>query len=117
MIKLLLGGSNTIDRTTLILDDHGRVVRATLASESRAPSHLAKDVRFRYDEHGRLVGHTTDAEKFSEAGAEHDLPPGTISISYDDKARTKTTRYTAPKEGAMEFVVSRMRMAQRLGSR
>jgi len=34
------------------------------------------------------------------------LPPGTISITYDDKEHTKTTKYSYPGEGTLEAVVT-----------
>jgi hypothetical protein len=44
--------------------------------------------------------------EFSDSGAESDLPPGTISIAYDDKMHTKSTKYSFPGEGTMEIVVT-----------
>ncbi len=97
--------SKITDRSTRTLDDQGRVVRVMLDSEGRATKEQATKIFFRYDEQGRLVEQTTDAQKFSDSGAEHDLPPGTISIAYDDRIHTKTTRYSIPNQGSVESVV------------
>jgi hypothetical protein len=74
-------------------------------SEGRNTKEQATKIHFRYDERGRLVEQTTDALKFSDSGAEQDMPPGSISIAYDDRLRTKTTKYSVPNEGALESVV------------
>jgi hypothetical protein len=58
------------------------------------------------DEKGRVVEQTTDATKFSDSGAEQDLPPGTISIVYDDAMHTKTTKYSFAGEGTMQIVLT-----------
>jgi YD repeat-containing protein len=97
--------SKIIDRSTRALDDQGRVVQVMLDSEGRAKDDQATKILFRYDEQGRLVEQTTNALKFSDTGAELDLPPGTISIAYDDRIHTKTTKYSFRNEGAVEFVV------------
>lgn len=99
-------GTKIVDRSTRVLDDQGRVVQVKFASEGREPNDQAKNVVFRYDGKGRLVEQTTDATKFSQSGAELDLPPGTISIVYDDKAHTKRTKYSFPGEGSIEAVVT-----------
>lgn len=98
--------SKIVDRSTRILDVQGRVVLVKLSSEGRDPNDEAKNIVLRYDQKGRLVEQTTDAGKLSGPGAESDLPPGTVSITYDDKAHTKTTRYSFPNEGTIEIVVT-----------
>jgi YD repeat-containing protein len=98
--------SNTSKRSTLILDTQGRVVRVILGNDGRFTREQAHEIVFRYDDQGRLLEQTTDAVKFSDVGAENDLPPGRISIAYDDKARTRTTTYTVPNEGTLEVVVT-----------
>lgn len=70
-------GTNVIDRSTRILHDQGRVVRLALDSEGRPTKTRT-----------------------------HNIPPGTISIAYDDQAHTKTTRYSVPRECALELVVT-----------
>ena len=106
IVTTAFAGSTIIDRSTRTLDDQGRVVRVVLDSEGRAKTEQASKVDFRYDAQGRLVEQTTDATEFSKSGAEHDLPPGTISVTYDDKNRTKTTKYSSPSEGSLEIVVT-----------
>ena len=97
---------NIVDLTKYVLNDKGLVVRVDLGSQGRAKTDQAKTLLLRYDEKGRLIEQTTDAKMFSTSGAEHDLPPGTISITYDDKAHTKTTRYAIANEGKLESVVT-----------
>lgn len=98
--------SKIVDRSTRVLDEQSRTVRVVLVSEGRAPNDEAKNIRFRYDEKGRVVEQTTDATKFSDSGAEQDLPPGTISIVYDDAMHTKTTKYSFAGEGTMQIVLT-----------
>jgi YD repeat-containing protein len=105
VVTQTFAGTKIIDRSTRILDDQGRVVQVMVDSEGRDTSGRATKIYFRYDEQGRLVEQTTDGLKFSDSGAEHDLPPGSISIAYDDKLHTKTTKYSVPNEGALESVV------------
>jgi YD repeat-containing protein len=105
VVTTVFAGTKIIDRSARTLDDQGRVVRVMLDSEGRATNEQAHNIVFRYDEQGRLVEQTTDASKFSDSGVEHDLPPGTISIAYDDRTHTKTTKYSNPDEGTLEFAV------------
>lgn len=99
-------GTKIVDRSIRTFDDRGRVVRVKVESEGREPNDQAKNVSFRYDNQGRLLEQTTDAARFSKGGAEHDLPPGAISITYDDEAHTKTTKYSFAGEGSIETVVT-----------
>jgi hypothetical protein len=99
-------GTKIIDRTTSTLDDHGRVIRLVPESEGRPMPEQAGSVVFRYDDKGRLAEQITDARKFGGPGSEFDLPPGTISITYDDRIHTKTTKYSFPNEGPVEVVVT-----------
>ena len=107
MVTKAFAGSKIIDRSTRTLDDQGHVVRVMLDSEGRAPNEQAKQIDFRYDARGRLVEQRTDARGFSKSGAEDDLPPGTVRITYDDENHTKTTKYSNPLEGSIEIVVTR----------
>lgn len=107
VVTRAFAGSKIIDRSTRTLDDKGRVVRVALDSEGRAADNLASIVVFRYDDLDRLLEQTTNATQFSKSGAEEDLPPGTISIAYDDAAHTTTTKYSFPGEGNMESAVTR----------
>jgi YD repeat-containing protein len=100
-VTTTFAGTKIIDESIRTLDDRGRIVRVKLEAVGRATTVQASDVSFRYDDHGRLLEQTTNATKFSDSGAEHDLPPGTISIAYDDRAHSKTTRYSNPVEGSL----------------
>lgn len=100
-------GTNIIDRSTSTLDEQGHVVRVVPESEGRSTPEQVKNVVFRYDEKGRLVQQTANVTTFGGTGSEDDLPPGTISIAYDDKIHTKTTKYSFPNEGSIEVVMTR----------
>jgi hypothetical protein len=63
-------------------------------------------VSFRYDEKGRLIEQDTDAHEFDKSGSEQELPPGKISIAYDDVKNTKTTSYSGD-EGSLVLTVTR----------
>lgn len=99
-------GTKIVDRSTRTLDEKGRVVRVALDREGRAANNEASIILFQYDQQDRLVSQTTNAAGFSDSGAEQDLPPGTISIAYDDKLHGKTTKYSFPGEGDMETFVT-----------
>lgn len=106
VVTQTFAGTKIVDRSTRTLDEKGRVVQVALASEGRAADKEASIILFRYDERGRLVEQTTNAAGFSDSGAEQDLPPGTISITYDDTLHGKTTKYSSPGEGDMETFVT-----------
>lgn len=114
-VTQVFAGGKIIDRSTRTLDDHRRVVRVVPESEGRPTPEQAKNVVFQYDEKGRLVAQTTDVTKFGGSGSEFDLPPGTISIAYDDQAHTKITRYSVPNEGTIEVVVTQDENGATLG--
>ncbi len=99
-------GTKIVDHSARYLDDQGRVIRVALSSEGRKADDEAKNIRFGYDTKGRLIEQATDAVKLSDSGAEHDLPPGTISILYDDDKHTKTTKYSLAAEGTMVVVLT-----------
>ena len=83
--------------TTQTVDDRGHVVLVVIREfdwKTKKPKTPLK-VAFRYDEKGRLVEQNTDAHEFEGAGSEHELPPGKISITYNDAQRTKTTAYSS----------------------
>jgi len=98
-------GNKIASRSTRVLDGKGRVVRVSLTGEGRPAENLASVILFVYDEQGRLLGQTTNATKLSKSGVENDLPPGTISITYDDNSHTRTTKYTVPGPGDLEATV------------
>ena len=58
-----------------------------------------------YDKQGRLVEQFTDDPDFQPAGSENSLPPGKVSISYDDVKHEKSTVYSG-KEGTLSSTVT-----------
>jgi len=93
--------------TTQTADDQGHIVQATIqewdwkAKKLKPPLKVA----FRYDQQGRLIEQNTDAHDFERGGSEHELPPGKISITYDDAKHTKTTAYSG-QEGRLTSTVT-----------
>jgi hypothetical protein len=63
-------------------------------------------VSVRYDEKGRLIEQDTEAHEFDKSGSEQELPPGKISIVYDDVKNTKRTSYS-DGEGSLVLTVTR----------
>jgi hypothetical protein len=88
--------------TTEGLDDKGQVVWVAIRERGRRAKKPGAPVKvaFRYDVKGRLLEQDTDAHNFVAAGGEHELPPGKVSITYDDVKHTKTTTY-ADGEGLL----------------
>ena len=86
---------NVTRSTTHNVDDQGHVAWVVIREQdwkterTKAPL----KVTFRYDAKGRLLEQNTDAHEFERAGGEHELPPGKVSMKYDDVKRTKTTEY------------------------
>ena len=77
------------------MDDEGRVIHVEIRErdwQTKKPK-TPLGVTFRYDQKGRLVEQNTDPHEFERAGSEEELPPGKISIAYDDVKQTKTTEY------------------------
>jgi hypothetical protein len=92
---------------TETLDDQGHVALVVIREQdwkTKKPKTPLK-VAFRYDEKGRLLEQNSDVHGFEGAGSEHELPPGKISISYDDVKRTKTTVYSSD-EGLLALTVT-----------
>ena len=93
--------------TTQSVDDQGHVVWVAICErdwKTKKPKAPLK-VAFRYDAQGRLLEQNTGAHEFEAAGSEHELPPGRISIAYDDVKHTKTTAY-AGYEGLLTSTVT-----------
>jgi len=114
------GGGKTVDyvfydpagevtrSTTQTGNDRRQVVLAVIRErdwQTKKPK-TPLSVAFRYDEKGRLVEQNTGAHEFEKAGSEHELPPGKVSITYDDVKRTKTTAYSS-NEGLIDLTVTR----------
>jgi len=98
---------NGTDSTEQTVDDQGHVIKAILHDWDSKTKKLKAplNVDFRYDQQGRLVEQNTGAHDFEQAGSEHELPPGKISITYDDTKHTKTTSYYGP-EGAISSTLT-----------
>jgi hypothetical protein len=93
--------------TTQIMDDQGHVVQVIIREwdwQTKKPKSPLK-VTFSYDKEGRLVEQNTDAHDFEPAGSEQELPPGKVSIVFDDIRHTKNTVYSG-KEGFLSSIVT-----------
>jgi hypothetical protein len=80
-------------------DGQGHVVRMEFRDrdwKTKAPKTPLK-VRFVYDDKGRLIEQNADDHEFDPSGSENEVPPGKISILYDDEKHTKATEYLAPE--------------------
>jgi hypothetical protein len=85
-----------IRTSTQTTDDLGLVVLAVIRERdwrTKKPKTPIK-VAFKYDSRGRLLEQNTDAYKVEKTGSEFELPPGKVSIVYDDLKHTKTTTYS-----------------------
>ena len=93
--------------TTETLDDQGQVVMAVNRDRDWPTKQMKSPLRvaFRYDGKGRLIEQDTDAHEFDKSGSEFELPPGKISLAYDDLKHTKTTSYSSD-EGQLAFTVT-----------
>ena len=91
--------------TTQSVDDQGHVVTAVIRESDWQTKQMKAPLKvsFRYDKKGRLIEQDTAAHKLE---SEEDLPPGKISIAYDDVKNTKTTSYSGD-EGSMVLIVTR----------
>jgi hypothetical protein len=93
-----------IQSSTQTVDDQGHVVTAAIrdrdwqTKQMKAPLKVA----FRYDETGRLIEQITEAHESEKSGSEFELPPGKVSITYDDVKHTKTTSYSGD-EGSLAY--------------
>lgn len=83
---------------TQTVDDRGRVIRAAFRDRDSRTMLMTAPVKvtFSYDAKGRLIEQDTSAREFEEP-SEGEIPPGKISIAYDDVKRTKTTSYSGPE--------------------
>ena len=97
-----------IQSITETIDDQGRVVMAVIRDRDWRTKQMKTPwkVAFRYDGKGRLIEQDTDAHEFDSSGSESELPPGKISITYDDVKHTKTTSYSG-NEGSLAFTTTR----------
>jgi len=93
--------------TTENVDDQGHVISAIIIErdwKTKKPAAPLK-VSFRYDAKGRLVEQNNEAQKLEAGANEQDLPPGKVSIDYDDVKRTKTTT-SASSEGLLTSTIT-----------
>ncbi|MEQ1887102.1 MAG: hypothetical protein ABL967_18720 [Bryobacteraceae bacterium] len=97
---------DTLSITTYSLDKNGDVVRVVLQQRNWKTKTLEKPitVNLRHDARRRLVEQITVDPEFEPAGSENSLPPGTVTIAYDDDKHTKTTTYSG-KLGAISSTV------------
>lgn len=88
--------------TTEMIDDSGHVIQVIMQDGALPPKKLKEplNVVFKYDGKGRLVEQSTDPYELSKTGAEHELPPGKVSIAYDETKHTKMTSYSST-EGSL----------------
>jgi hypothetical protein len=94
--------------TTQSVDGQGHVVTAVIRDRDWRTKQMKTPLKvsFRYDERGRLIEQDTDAHEFDKSGSEQEIPPGKISIAYDDVKNTKTTSYSGD-EGSLVLTVTR----------
>ena len=100
-------GAVTQSRTQTV-DDQGHVVMAVIRDWEWRTKQMKTPLKvtFRYDGKRRLIEQDTDAHEFDKSGSEGELPPGKISIVYDDVKGTKTTSYSGV-EGLLALAVTR----------
>ena len=93
--------------TTQIADDRGHVVLAVIREWDWRTKKAKRPitVHFTYDKQGRLVEQNTEDYDIEPSGGESELPPGKVSISYDDVAHTKKTAYSR-KEGVITSTIT-----------
>jgi hypothetical protein len=93
--------------TTQIVDQQGYVVQAVIHERDWQTKKLKPPLKvaFSYDNEGRLIEQNTDAHDSEPAGSENELPPGKVSITYDDVKHTRRTTYTG-KEGTLFSTVT-----------
>jgi hypothetical protein len=87
------------DSPTQTTDVEGHVVHVVIKGGDRGTktSKPPLSITFKYDAKGRLAEQNVDPYDFEPAGGEHELPPGKVSIAYDDVKHTKRRRRKAKK--------------------
>jgi hypothetical protein len=91
---------------TSVLKD-GRVAAAEYAQWDSETSRLSKPQRvaFRYDAKGRLVEQDAQTDEPDDGpGAEESVPPGKITLTYDDAQHTRTITYIHGDESMISKV-------------
>jgi hypothetical protein len=96
-----------MESNTQTVDDQGHVVMAVIRDRDWETKRMKTPVKvaFRYDGKGRLIEQDTDPYEFEKSGSESELPPGKISIAYDDVKNTKITSYSGD-EGSLTSTVT-----------
>lgn len=96
-----------VQSRTQSVDNQGHVVMAVIRDRDWRTKQMKTPLKvaFRYDGKGRLIEQDTDAHEFDKSGIEGELPPGKISIAYDDVKHTKTTSYSGD-EGSLALTVT-----------
>jgi hypothetical protein len=94
------------ESNTQTVDDQGHVVTAVIQDRDWQTKQMkaALKVAFHYDGTGRLIEQITEAHEFEKSGSEFELPPGKVSIAYDDVKHTKTISYSGD-EGSLAYTV------------
>jgi hypothetical protein len=96
-----------IESSTQTVDDQGHVVMAVFRDRDWRTKQMQAPVKvaFRYDGMGRLIEQDTARQEYDKSESEAELPPGKISIAYDDVKHTKTTSYSGD-EGSIASTVT-----------
>ncbi len=95
------------DSSTETVDAQGRVIQVVTRERDWKTKALKPPLKvvFTYGKKGRLLEQNTDEHTFEAAGSEQELPPGKVTISYDDLKHTRRTAYTS-KEGSLASTVT-----------
>jgi len=92
-----------LNSVTEVLNAKGQVIQATIVDPDLQTKRPGAPITatFSYDEQGRLIEQLTDA---GEPEDEQSLPPGKVSLSYDDASRLRRTSYES-KDGSLSSTV------------
>ena len=85
-----------------VIDSKGRVSQVTIIErdwKTKMPGPALRVV-FTYDARGRLIEQATDPYEPERSGIEQALPPGKVSLVYDDAKHTRTSSYS-DKDGSV----------------
>jgi hypothetical protein len=84
------------EKSTQTLDEQGHVTMALTNQQNWETKKLEEPekITFRYDGQGRMIEQASDIPRPPKDDVENSIPPGKISIFYDDLKHTKTTSYS-----------------------
>lgn len=84
----------------------GRVAAAEYAQWDSEAKRLSKPQRvaFRYDAKGRLIEQDAQADEPDGSGSEESVPPGKVTLTYDDALHTRTISYLHDRESMISRV-------------